>query len=90
MLSLTWGSLYWKNDIVYIEAAPCVFIYTSRRKQNDHNFTTGISVTEGICILIQIRQKFVSKGPIDNMYELIQVMARHPTYYNSLPEPMST
>ena len=79
---------------LYIETAPGVFIrhikVEKKRPKFYNRHFNGILVTEGICILIQIRYKFVSKCPIDNMYELIQVMARHPTYYNPLPEPILT
>ena len=32
--------------------------------------------------------KFVPKGPMDNKWELVQVMAWHRTDYKPLPEPM--
>ena len=42
------------------------------------------------CILIQISLNFVSKGPVDNELDLVQIMAWHRTGDKPLSEPMLT
>ena len=43
-----------------------------------------------LCVLVKITLEFVSKGPIDNKSELIQVMAWHWTGNKPLSEPAMT
>ena len=62
--------------------------------QNGRHFADDIFncvfLNENIGISIQISLKFVPKGPIDNKSAFVQVMARHRTGDNPLPEPMLT
>ena len=53
-------------------------------------FFKCISLHEKFCILIQISLKFVCKGPIDNKWALVQVMAWRWTGDKPLSEPMLT
>ena len=55
----------------------------------DGNFKC-IFFNENDRILIQISLKFVSKSPIDNKPDLLQVMARHQAGDKPLPELMLT
>ena len=45
-------------------------------------------LNEKFCILIRISQKFVPRGPVDNKWALVQVMAWRWTGDKPLPEPM--
>ena len=47
-------------------------------------------MNEKFCILIQISQKFIPKGLIDNKSALVQVMAWPRTGAKRIPEPMMT
>ena len=49
-----------------------------------------IFLNEKFCIVIWISLKFVPKGPIDNKWALVQVMAWHRTGDKPLPGPMMT
>ena len=49
-----------------------------------------IFLNEKFCIVIWISLKFVPKGPIDNKWSLVQVMAWHRTGDKPLPGPMMT
>ena len=62
--------------------------------QNGRHFPDDIFkcifVNEKFWILIQISLNFVPRGPIDDMWALVQVMAWRWTGDKSLPEPMLT
>ena len=49
-----------------------------------------ILLNEKFCIVIRISLKFVPKGPIDNKWALVQVMAWRQTGDKPLPGPMMT
>ena len=53
-------------------------------------FADDISLNEKFCISIQSSIKFVPKGPIDDKWVLVQVMAWHHTDSKLLSEPMLT
>ena len=57
-----------------------------------HNFADDIFkcifLNENCCILIKISLKFVTKGPINNIPELVQIMAWHQPGDKPLSEPM--
>ena len=53
-------------------------------------FSNVIFLNENDRISIKVSLKFVSKGPIDNIPAMIQIMAWHRTGDNPLPEPMLT
>ena len=62
--------------------APCnniMFFNTMRPRQNCHHFADDtfkhIFLNENVRILIKISQKFVPKGPINNIPALVQIMA---------------
>ena len=46
-------------------------------RQNGRHFADGIILNENVGISIEISVKFVSKGPIDNIPALSQIMAWH-------------
>ena len=60
--------------------------------QNGHHFADDIVwcifVNEKFCILIKISLKIIPKGPIDNMPELMQIMAWRWSGDKPLYEPM--
>ena len=53
-------------------------------------FSNAFSSMNIFCILIRISLKFVRKGPNDNTWVLVQVMAWRPTGDKPLSEPMLT
>ena len=67
-------------------------INSSPPGQNGCRFIDGtfkcIFVNEKFCIVIWISLKFVPKGPIDNKWALVQVMAWRQTGDKPLVEPM--
>ena len=67
-------------------------INTLRPKQNGRHFADDtfkrIFVNENGCISIEISLKFVSKGPINSMPELVQIMAWCRPGAKPLSEPM--
>ena len=69
-------------------------LVTHHPSTNDHLFAGNIFryifMNENFCILMRISLKFVPKGPIDNKWALVQVMAWRRTGDNLLPEPMLT
>ena len=61
-------------------------------KQNGHHFADNISkfiFFHENCTLIEMSQKFVSTGPINNMSTLVQIMAWCWTGDKSLSEPIT-
>ena len=69
-------------------------INSSLPEQNGHHFADDvlkcIFLNENFLILIQISLQFVRKGPIDNKWTLVQVMARRRIGDKPLSEPMLT
>ena len=67
-------------------------INTLRQRQNGRHFADDtlkhIFVHENVCIAIEISLKFVLKGPINNMPELVQIMAWRRPGDKPLSEPM--
>ena len=65
---------------------------TMRPKQNGHRFADDtfkrIFLNENVRISIKISLKFVSKGPIDNIPALVQIMAWRRPGDKPLSEPM--
>ena len=55
-----------------------------------HNIFECIFMNEKFCVLIQISQTFVLKGPTDNKSVLVQIMAWCQTGSKPLFEPMLT
>ena len=71
-----------------------VRVNSSLHGQNGRHFADDIFkcilMNEKFCILIQISQKFIPKGLIDNKSALVQVMAWPWTGAKRIPEPMMT
>ena len=59
----------------------------TQNKMSDSIFT-NIFLNENACVLIEIRMKFVTKGPIVKKSALVQVMAWHQTGDKPLFETM--
>ena len=64
------------------------WVNTLRQRQDGHHFTDKcIFLHENIWILIEISLKFVSKGPINNIPALVQIMAWRRPSDKPLSEP---
>ena len=65
-----------------------------RPRQNRRHFADNVFkcnfLNENVCIPIKISLKFVSKGPINNIPALVQIMAWRWTGDKPLSEPMMT
>ena len=70
------------------------WVNSSPPGQNGRHFADDIFrcifLIEKFCILIRISLKFVPKGPIDNKWALVQVMAWRRIDDKPLPEPIPT
>ena len=69
-------------------------VNSSTPGQNGRQFTEDIfkciCLNENVSILIQISLRFIPKGPVDNKWALVQVVAWRQTGAKPLPEPMLT
>ena len=96
--------LYWFLLVVYIDILVLNYVIshnsaletpqlnTLRPRQDGHHFLDDILkyifLNENIKILIKISLKFVSKGSINNIPALVQIMARHQPGEKPLSEPI--
>ena len=73
-------------------APSCLYFNTLRPRQNGRHFADNIFkciiLNENVWILIRISMKFISKGPINNIQALVQIMAWRRPSAKPLSEPM--
>ena len=84
--SVPWRCGIWRHSI------SCHDINTLRPRQNGRHLPDDIFkwifLNENVWILINISQKFVPRGPINNITAFVQVMAWHRPGNKPISEPM--
>ena len=80
---ILWHHTFWLHNYLTVK----YFINTLRPGQNGRHFT-DILLNENVWIPNEISLKFVSKGPINNIPSLVQIMAWRRPGDKPLSEPM--